>query len=86
MEGSGDVASMTPVIGDGNREGEVMGCGRFRRGRGGGGKEAPRCWRWTTKQRAMWWSRRPKAAAAWSMMTNGNWVDGLNARLDRTIE
>jgi hypothetical protein len=28
------------VTGDGNEEGEVMGCDRFRRGRSGGGKVA----------------------------------------------
>jgi hypothetical protein len=43
---------MVPVIGDENREGEAMRCGRFQRGRGGGGEAAPRC-RWRTiKQRA----------------------------------
>jgi hypothetical protein len=45
---------MVPVIGDENMEGEAMGCGHFRRGRGGGGEVAPRCrWR-TTKERAAW--------------------------------
>jgi hypothetical protein len=43
---------MTPVTGDGNGEGEVMGCGHFQRVRGGGGEAAPR-YRWRmTKQRA----------------------------------
>jgi hypothetical protein len=40
--GSNDGTSMVP-IGDGNGEGEAMGCGRFQRGRRGGGEEAPRC-------------------------------------------
>jgi hypothetical protein len=30
---------MTPVMGDGNGEGEAMGCDRFQRGRGGGGEQ-----------------------------------------------
>jgi hypothetical protein len=30
-------------IGDRNRKGEAMGCGRFQRGRGGGGEAGPRC-------------------------------------------
>jgi hypothetical protein len=34
---------MTPVTGDGNGEGETMGCDNCRRGRGGGGEAAPRC-------------------------------------------
>jgi hypothetical protein len=33
-EGSGSETSMSPVMGDGNDEGEVMWCDRFRRGRG----------------------------------------------------
>jgi hypothetical protein len=41
--GSGGKASMTPVTGDGNREGEMLGCGHFWRGRGGGGETVPRC-------------------------------------------
>jgi hypothetical protein len=32
---------MTSDTGDGNGEGEVMGCGHFRWGRGGGGEAAP---------------------------------------------
>jgi hypothetical protein len=32
---------MSPVTGDRNREGEVMECGHFLRGRGGGGETAP---------------------------------------------
>jgi hypothetical protein len=32
---------MTPVTGDGNKEGKVMGCDHFWRGRGGGGEVAP---------------------------------------------
>jgi hypothetical protein len=36
---------MTPVMGDGNREGDAMGCDRFRRGRGGGGEAASQCCR-----------------------------------------
>jgi hypothetical protein len=39
--GSGGGTSMVPVTGDGNEEGEVMGCDHFRRGRSGGGKVAP---------------------------------------------
>jgi hypothetical protein len=32
--------SMVPIMGDGNGEGDVIGCDRFRRGRGRGGKAA----------------------------------------------
>jgi hypothetical protein len=39
--GSGSGTLMAPVMGDGNWEGEVMGCGYFWRGRGGGGEAAP---------------------------------------------
>jgi hypothetical protein len=43
--------SMAPIIEDGNREREAMGCSHFRRGRRGGGEATPWC-RWqTTKQR-----------------------------------
>jgi hypothetical protein len=52
--GSGGGTSMAPVTGDENREGDVMGCGHFRRGRGGGGEAAPRCGRQTTQRRAAW--------------------------------
>jgi hypothetical protein len=46
--------SMTPVTGDGNREGEAMERGYFQRGRGGGVDSAPRCRSLTTQQsRAM---------------------------------
>jgi hypothetical protein len=34
---------MMPITGDENGEGEVIGCGHFWRGRGGGGEAAPRC-------------------------------------------
>jgi hypothetical protein len=34
---------MMPITGDGNGEGEVIGCSHFWRGRGGGGEAAPRC-------------------------------------------
>jgi hypothetical protein len=43
---------MAPVTGDENGEGDVMGCGHFRRGRGGGGEAAPRCGRQTAQRRA----------------------------------
>jgi hypothetical protein len=74
---------MTLVMGDENGEGEVMGCDRFQRGRGGGGKAAPQH-RWRTpQQRVMRRLRRPKVATGVyrSKMTKGNWVDGPNARL-----
>jgi hypothetical protein len=32
---------MASIIGDGNREGSVMVCGRFQRERGGGGEVTP---------------------------------------------
>jgi hypothetical protein len=35
--GDGSGTSMVPVMGDGNGEGEVMGCGYFQRGRRQGG-------------------------------------------------
>jgi hypothetical protein len=38
---------MALVMGDGNREGEAMGCTYLRRGSRGGGKVAARCRRWT---------------------------------------
>jgi hypothetical protein len=41
--GSGGGTSMASVTGDENGEGEAMRCGRFQRGRGGGGEAAPRC-------------------------------------------
>jgi hypothetical protein len=41
--GSSGGTSMTLVTGDENGEGEAMGCGRFQRGRGGGGVVALRC-------------------------------------------
>jgi hypothetical protein len=40
---SGDVTSMSSITGDGNVEGEVMGCGHFQRGRWGGGEVSPQC-------------------------------------------
>jgi hypothetical protein len=43
---------MTSITGDRNGKREVMGCDRFQRERGGGGKEAPRCQRQTTHRRA----------------------------------
>jgi hypothetical protein len=39
------MASVTRIE---NGEGEVMGCNRFRRGRGGGGEATPPCRRGTT--------------------------------------
>jgi hypothetical protein len=48
-EGSNDDGtSMTPVTGDGNGEGEVMGCDHFRMGEGEG-EAALRCRRRTTQ-------------------------------------
>jgi hypothetical protein len=44
--GSGGGTSMVPVTGDENAEGEAMGCGHFRRERGGGGEAVPQCWMW----------------------------------------
>jgi hypothetical protein len=41
--GSGGGTSMAPITGDGNVEGEVMGCGHFWRGRWGGGEVSPQC-------------------------------------------
>jgi hypothetical protein len=41
--GSGCGTSMVLVTGDGNREGEMMKCDRFRMGREGGGEAASRC-------------------------------------------
>jgi hypothetical protein len=41
--GSGDGTSMMPITGDGNGEGEVIGCIHFQMGRGGGGEAAPQC-------------------------------------------
>jgi hypothetical protein len=46
--GSDGRTSMASVTGDGNGEGEVMGCGRFQRGREGGGDAAPQCHSWMT--------------------------------------
>jgi hypothetical protein len=46
---------MTPVTGDGNGEGETMGCDNCRRGRGGGGEAAPRCRGRMTQRRAARW-------------------------------
>jgi hypothetical protein len=46
--GSGGGTSMALVTGDGNREGEVLGCSHFQRGRQGG-EVAPRCQRRTTQ-------------------------------------
>jgi hypothetical protein len=43
---------MAPITGDGNREGEEMGCGCFLRGRGGG-EAARRYRRQKTQQRAV---------------------------------
>jgi hypothetical protein len=43
---------MVPVTRDGDREGEVMECVHFLRGRGGGGETAPQCCRRTTQRRA----------------------------------
>jgi hypothetical protein len=76
---------MTSVMGDGNREGEVMGCIHFFRGREGGGEVSPRCLRQMTQRRVARWPGRPKAAASvWkSKMTKGNWLSGPNCRLVR---
>jgi hypothetical protein len=52
--GSDGGTSMAPIMGYGNGKREVMGCYRFHRGRGGGGKAAPRCRRRMTQQRATW--------------------------------
>jgi hypothetical protein len=49
--GSDGGTLITPIMEDGNGEGEAMRCIRFHRGRGGGGKEAPRCRRRMTQQR-----------------------------------
>jgi hypothetical protein len=46
--GSGGGTSIALVTGDGNREGEAMGCSYFQRGRGGEGEVAPWCRRQTT--------------------------------------
>jgi hypothetical protein len=54
--GSDGGTSITPVMGDGNGEGEAIGCIRFHRGRWGGGKEAPRCRRRMAQRRV---ARRP---------------------------
>jgi hypothetical protein len=45
------------------REGEALGCGRFHRGRGGGGEAAPRCQRRMTQRRAVRRLGRPKVVA-----------------------
>jgi hypothetical protein len=55
---------MTSVTRDENREGEAIGCGHFRRGRGGGGEEAPQCRRRTTQQSGARWPGRSKAVAS----------------------
>jgi hypothetical protein len=55
--------SMVPVTGDGNGEGEAMGCSHFWRGRGAGGEVAPWCQRRMTQIRAEQWSGRPNAVA-----------------------
>jgi hypothetical protein len=54
---------ITPIMGDENGEGEVIGCGHFRRRRGGGGDVTTWCQRRTTQQRAARRSGRPKAGA-----------------------
>jgi hypothetical protein len=80
---------MAPVMGDGNGEEEAMLCGRFKRGRGGGGGEvASQCRRQTTQRRATWRPARPKVASGVqrSKLTKGNWVGGSNARLGRTTD
>jgi hypothetical protein len=46
--GSGGETSIAPVMGDGNGEGETIGCNHFQWGTGGGGEMAPRCRRRTT--------------------------------------
>jgi hypothetical protein len=70
------------------REEEAIWCGCFRRRRERGGETAPRCQRRMTQQRVAWRPRRSKAAAGvWGLkMTKGNWVVGLNARLDQTAD
>jgi hypothetical protein len=47
--GSDSKTSMAMVTGDGNGEGEVIGCSYFQRGRGGGGEAAPWCRRRMTQ-------------------------------------
>jgi hypothetical protein len=77
---------MASIIEDENREGEVMGCDCFRRGRGGGGKATQRCQRRMTQQRAARWPGRSKVAVGvWrSKMTKKILVGSLNAWLDQT--
>jgi hypothetical protein len=79
---------MTSVMGDGNGEGDAIWCGRFWRGRGGGGETTPWCQRRMTQQRAARRPRRSKVAAGvWgSKITKENWVGGLNELLDRTAD
>jgi hypothetical protein len=50
--GNGGEILMAPVTEDENREGKVIECDHFWRGRGGGGETAPQCLRRTTQQRA----------------------------------
>jgi hypothetical protein len=85
---SGGGTSIVSIMGDGNREGEAMGCSYFQRGRGGGGEVAPRYRRRTTQRRATQWSWRPKAeAGVWrSNMTKGNLIGSLNAQLGQTSD
>jgi hypothetical protein len=54
---------MAPVMGDGNGEEEAILCGRFKRGRGGGGEVASQCRRQTTQRRATWRPARPNVAS-----------------------
>jgi hypothetical protein len=86
--GSDSGTSMAPVMGDGNGEGEALGCGHFRRGRRGGGEATSRCQRWTTLRRVTRRPVRPKAVVGILRlkMMKGNWVGRPNARLGRTID
>jgi hypothetical protein len=80
----GGETSMTPVMGDGNGEGETTGCGYFWRGRG---EEARRLHSADGTMKSGAVAGEVESGGGWrSKTTERNWASGSNARFGRTAD